>query len=378
MRKLFCIITFTIATLCPVKSQTIDGSNVRNTDPISFDLDIRQMRHSIMPDFRHRYDDYIQYSPAVLMVGMKAFGYKGRTGWGRMIVSDAFSTALMAGIVYAIKNSVKRLRPDGSSRNSFPSGHTATAFLTATMLHKEYGWRSPWFSVGGYTVATVVGISRIFNNRHWATDVLAGGAIGVGAVHLGYYLSDLIFKDKYIIDGYLRPDPYSFDPDHKYYEAGLWFSRRFVLGKKQEKDEGLLPTRGSSSGIEVMIPLLPRTGIAIRGGINQLGFKGIETGESYTAGKMQLQSVNMYNGFVGGFWVYPFPKVVEFDLKALVGYDWNPFGNGIDFVAQGAVAVRAGEFFRIKAFAEFETFYLSQQKPFANSFSIGFTSSFCW
>ena len=44
-------------------------------DPISFDLDIRQMRHSIMPDFRYHYDDYIQYSPAVLMVGLKAFGY---------------------------------------------------------------------------------------------------------------------------------------------------------------------------------------------------------------------------------------------------------------------------------------------------------------
>lgn len=363
----------------PAASQTGNTvTKVQVTNPITMDLEIQQIRLSHLPSFRYHYDDYLQYSPAVLMVGLKAFGYKGRTGWGRMLVSDAFSAGIMAGVVNALKYSVKRMRPDGSSANSFPSGHTATAFMAATMLHKEYGWRSHWFSVGGYTVATVIGISRVLNNRHWMTDVLTGGAIGVGSVHLGYFLSDLIFKDKYLIDGYVHPDPLSFDPHHKYYEAGFWFSRRFVVGNASDKEAGLLPSSGSSAGLSVMIPLIPRSGLAVRGGINQLGFRNIKSDKAYTTVHSDLKSVNMYNVLVGGFWVYPFPKIVEFDLKALIGYDWNPFGNGIDFVAQAAVAIRAGEFFRIKAFAEFETFYLSQQKPFANSFSIGFTSSFCW
>ena len=60
-----------------------------------------------------------------------------------MLVSDAFSAGLMAIAVNSLKYTCRVRRPDGSSRNSFPSGHTATAFMTATMLHKEYGHRSP-------------------------------------------------------------------------------------------------------------------------------------------------------------------------------------------------------------------------------------------
>ncbi len=67
-----------------------------------------------------------------------------------MLVSDAFSATLLAAAVNGIKYTAKVPRPDGSSRNSFPSGHTAVAFMGATILHKEYGLtRSPWYSVGG-------------------------------------------------------------------------------------------------------------------------------------------------------------------------------------------------------------------------------------
>lgn len=172
-----------------------------NTD-IVLDKGIWELRNNVIPDFHYRYDDYLQYAPAAVMVGMKAFGYQSRSSWGRMLVSDAFSVALMAGTVNGIKYSVDRLRPDGSRYNSFPSGHTATAFMTATMLHKEYGWRSPWFSIGGYTAAAITGVSRICNNRHWLSDVVAGAAVGIGAVHLGYYITDLIFKEKHLYDGY--------------------------------------------------------------------------------------------------------------------------------------------------------------------------------
>ena len=86
--------------------------------------------------------------------------------------------------------------PDGSTRNSFPSGHTATAFMTATMLHKEYGHRSPWYSIGGYTLATLTGVTRQLNNRHWMSDVMVGAGIGILATEFGYFLADLIFKEK--------------------------------------------------------------------------------------------------------------------------------------------------------------------------------------
>ena len=127
---------------------------------------------------------------------MKVCGVESRSSWGRMLVSDAFSAGLMAAAVNSLKYSFRVMRPDGSTRNSFPSGHTATAFMTATMLHKEYGHRSPWYSIGGYTLATLTGVTRQLNNRHWMSDVMVGAGIGILATEFGYFLADLIFKEK--------------------------------------------------------------------------------------------------------------------------------------------------------------------------------------
>ena len=66
-------------------------------------------------------------------------------------------------------------RPDGSNNKSFPSGHTATAFMAATMLHKEYGPRSPWYSIAGYSMATVTVFRACSTNKHWFSDVLVSG-----------------------------------------------------------------------------------------------------------------------------------------------------------------------------------------------------------
>ena len=115
----------------------------------SFDQSMYDLRYNAAGDFHYSFDDYLQYSPAAAMLGMKIFGYDSRSSWGRMLVSDAFSVAAMAAVVNGIKYSVARPRPDGTSHNSFPSGHTATSFMLAAMLHEEYGWRSPWFSLGG-------------------------------------------------------------------------------------------------------------------------------------------------------------------------------------------------------------------------------------
>lgn len=184
---------------------------VGGTVMMSYDKDFCSLRNGFARSFDQSYDDYLQYAPAMLMVGMKAFGYKSRSSWGRMLVSDAFSAGLMAIAVNSLKYSVKIQRPDGRGHNSFPSGHTATAFMTATMLHKEYGNRSPWFSIGGYTIATVVGVTRQLNNRHWMSDTMVGAGIGILTTELGYFLADLIFKDRglnFITDPYAVFDRY--------------------------------------------------------------------------------------------------------------------------------------------------------------------------
>lgn len=144
-----------------------------------------------------QWEDYLQYTPLAACYIMKAAGVKSRSSWGRMLVSHAFAAGSMALMVNGIKYSVKELRPDESAKNSFPSGHTATAFMAATLLHREYGHVSPWITIGAYSVATATGVGRIIHNRHWASDVLCGAGIGIVTGELGYYLGDLIFRDKY-------------------------------------------------------------------------------------------------------------------------------------------------------------------------------------
>ena len=147
--------------------------------------------------FHNELDNYTQFAPAVLALGLNVAGVEGRSKLGRFAASAAMSYALMAGIVNPIKYGAKEMRPDGSTANSFPSGHTATAFVSATILHKEYGLTvSPWYSVAGYGIATATGVMRVLNNRHWVSDVLSGAGIGIFATEVAYGLSDLIFKDK--------------------------------------------------------------------------------------------------------------------------------------------------------------------------------------
>ncbi|MBR0166018.1 MAG: phosphatase PAP2 family protein [Prevotella sp.] len=157
----------------------------------------------LLTDFKTGIDDYTQFFGPAMVVGLKLGGYEGRSDWPRLLASAAASYAIMAGIVNGIKYSAKEMRPDGSTANSWPSGHTATAFVGASLLHKEYGLtRSPWWSVAGYGVATATGVMRVLNNRHWISDVMSGAGIGIMSTELGYALCDLMFKGK----GLLRND----------------------------------------------------------------------------------------------------------------------------------------------------------------------------
>lgn len=149
-----------------------------------------------MPEFDYRLDNYTQMAPAAILLGLKAAGVPSRSSWGRMLVSDAISIALLTGVVQGLKHTTDVTRPDGTNNQSFPSGHTATAFMTATMLSKEYGHISPWVSVGAYSVATATGLMRMANNKHWLSDVMVGAGIGILSTEFGYWIADAFMKDK--------------------------------------------------------------------------------------------------------------------------------------------------------------------------------------
>jgi len=168
----------------------------------SFRQNTSENKHTLVTDFKTGIDNYTQFFGPVMATGLKIAGVEGRSDWGRYLASTAMSYGFMALFVNSIKYTAKEMRPDGSTRNSWPSGHTATAFVGATILHKEYGLtRSPWYSVAGYGVATATGVMRVLNNRHWVSDVLSGAGVGIMSGELAYAMSDLIFKGKGLLRG---------------------------------------------------------------------------------------------------------------------------------------------------------------------------------
>lgn len=146
--------------------------------------------------------DGAQYVPIALPWAMKTMGQPTRSGWGRMTVSHGIGVVAMAGGVKMLKKWVADVRPDATDDESFPSGHTAWAFLGATMIERELGWRSPWYTLGGYTFATAMAMQRVVDRRHFPVDVAGGAMIGVVAGHLGYYLGDKIFGDNQLENKY--------------------------------------------------------------------------------------------------------------------------------------------------------------------------------
>jgi hypothetical protein len=78
-------------------------------------------------------------------------------------------------LVEPIKFATRRTRPDNSDRRSFPSGHAAVTFATATVIERHLGWRK---SLLGYTIASYVAASRLHDNRHYLSDVVFGAAVG--------------------------------------------------------------------------------------------------------------------------------------------------------------------------------------------------------
>ena len=84
--------------------------------------------------------------------------------------------AVSESITQVLKVSTQRLRPDGSTHNSFPSGHASDTFAVATALERHLGWK---YSIPGYMFASYVAASRLPAQRHWLSDVVFGASVGI-------------------------------------------------------------------------------------------------------------------------------------------------------------------------------------------------------
>jgi len=124
-----------------------------------------------------KYDDKIQevYQGEILGKSAAKLGdYWGIAGQFIILSrlklgSDEFNYATSAIIAnglctYGIKFITGRIRPDGANRRSFPSGHTSSSFLAATIADDLYGSK---IGVPAYLLAGLTGLSRIHDNKHY-------------------------------------------------------------------------------------------------------------------------------------------------------------------------------------------------------------------
>jgi hypothetical protein len=146
------------------------------------------------------FDNFLQYMPGFSVYVLNGLGIPGKNNLLDATRQYLLSSFAMMLVVQSIKRITSLSRPDGFGKNTFPSGHTSTAFVAAEFLNQEYGQRSFLYSVAGYTMATVVGYMRIYDNRHWFKDIVSGAGIGMGITKLVYYeypwIKKKFFKDR--------------------------------------------------------------------------------------------------------------------------------------------------------------------------------------
>jgi membrane-associated phospholipid phosphatase len=90
--------------------------------------------------------------------------------------ADLVDAQIVNGVLtQGIKYASDRRRPNGGA-HAFPSGHTSATFATAEVLREHFGWKwgAPAYAIGAY-----VSVSRMVDNKHWASDVVFGTAIGL-------------------------------------------------------------------------------------------------------------------------------------------------------------------------------------------------------
>ena len=129
-------------------------------------------------------DDYMEWGMLGWVFVCDLMG-KEKHNWVDQLFLVTLAEGMNAVMTRTLKYTVKEIRPDGGPY-SFPSGHTANAFLGAHMAYKEFKDSSPVLAYSGYALALFVAGSRLYNNRHWVADVVAGAGFGILSVELAY------------------------------------------------------------------------------------------------------------------------------------------------------------------------------------------------
>lgn len=354
----------------------VEGFVIKNRND-----DFRKLRNDQMPHFHRTLDNYLQYAPAAVMLGMKACGVESRSSWGRMLTSDAFSVAVMAALVNGLKYTIREPRPDGTTHNSFPSGHTATAFMAATMLSKEYGDRYPLVAMGGYAVATATGLMRMANNRHWLGDVISGAGFGILSTELGYCITDLIFKQKGL--NHVDSDE-EFKRDEKPSFLDLHMGFEIPLSKYDiDETDYYRVSSGCQVGLEGAYFFNPYIGV---------GGKVSVSGASIITNSVNAEDnrLKTFSACGGAYFSYPLSTRWNIGSKLLCGFldyhslqlksAWVPSRSGVCFGSGVSMTFKARRRYGMRFFLDYALLppHSKTTNEWRNTLSLGTAFGFLW
>ena len=147
--------------------------------------------------------------------------------------------------------------------------------------------------------------------------------------------------------------------------AELIFGQRFVIGADGQKQMGTIPVRGGLAGVSTDIPLIPGAGITARASASSM---------TYAAGS----TLPMYSTLAGGYWNFHFARILEFQTHLMAGCSWMNESTGIDLCAGIGLSLITDSHFKLKAFADFESFSLDPSRPWMNSVVLGWSSAWFW
>lgn len=129
----------------------------------------------------------LKWAPALSLFVLDAAGVKTKNNFKQHLKIIAVAEAALEGVAQPLKYATSRRRPNLSlDLRSFPSDHTANAFMGAEVFHQELKGHYPVVSYAGYVLATATGISRIYKNKHWLSDVVAGAVIGMACAKITF------------------------------------------------------------------------------------------------------------------------------------------------------------------------------------------------
>ena len=149
--------------------------------------------NSFLASIKSSADNFLQYSPTLLNIGLHLAGVKDEQKRKDTFATFLIGTGTYVIVTQGLKRSINEIRPDGTEY-SFPSGHTTTAFFGARMLDRAYGKKYPAIAIGGYALATATGALRMANNKHWASDVAMGAAVGIASAEFAHWLYPKLLK----------------------------------------------------------------------------------------------------------------------------------------------------------------------------------------